>query len=520
MVYMVHHILTLPEITAMMGHQSDSQKKLFCYRANLEDRIPDDHPLRRIRAHIDFDFIYDEVKDRYGIRGNVSVPPPVILKMLLLLILYNVRSERELMKTIPLRLDWLWFLEYDLESEIPNHSVLSKARRRWGRDAFKSFFERIVWQCVDAGLVDGSKLFADSSLIQTDASNNSVVSRTNLQQSFHILETRLDEQEKPEQPHDDDPGDHENDHRYSEVNRKLQSTTDPDASVVRQGRGAPKLTYKVHRAVDERAEIITATEVTPGSINEAHRLSSLIDTHQKNTDMSVKTMIADTKYGTAENYLDCHDRHIQAHIPDLNACLEGKGRRKDIFPEDAFVYDPATDTYRCPGNQVLTRRKHKKKRKAFEYGVSARTCRNCPLHDQCTKSKTGRTIKRHIRQDILTHMRRNAQSSGSKKDIKTRQHLMERSFARATRYGFKRARWRRLWRVAIQEYLTAAVQNMMILLRHVKEPKITLGMITPPVLSGIQSTSCKLLNRVRTGQIFLRPHRMVSVIVMTSYAKT
>jgi hypothetical protein len=47
---------------------------------------------------------------------------------------------------------------------------------------------------------------------------------------------------------------------------------------------------------------------------------------------------------------------------------------------------------------------------------------------------------------------------------------MERSFARAVRFGFKRARWRRLWRVQIQEYLTAAIQNIMILVRYVKEP--------------------------------------------------
>jgi hypothetical protein len=52
--------------------------------------------------------------------------------MMLLLILYNVRSERELMVTIPERLDWLWFLGYDLDDEIPDNSVLSKARARWG----------------------------------------------------------------------------------------------------------------------------------------------------------------------------------------------------------------------------------------------------------------------------------------------------------------------------------------------------------------------------------------------------
>jgi transposase len=493
----------MTEITAMMGHQSDSQKKLFCYNANLDNRIPSDHPLRQIREHVDFDFIYDEVKDRYGTRGNVSVPPPVIVKMLLLLVLYNVRSERELMKTIPLRLDWLWFLGYDLESEIPNHSVLSKARRRWGRTAFKTFFERIVWQCVDAGLVDGSKLFADSSLVQADASNNSVVSRETLDRSFAVLETRLDAQEQSEQPSDeDDPGDDDTNQRYSVVNRKLTSTTDPDASVVRQGRGAPKLTYKVHRAVDERTEIITATEVTPGAISEAHRLPSLIDAHQKNTDMTVETVVADTKYGTVDNYLHCHDRDIAAHIPDLNACQDGKGRRKDIFPEEAFIYDPATDTYRCPANQTLKRRKHKKKRKTFEYGISIRLCRSCPLRDRCTRSKTGRTVKRHYRQDDLNDMRRNAQSDRSKRDIKTRQHLMERSFARATRYGYKRARWRNLWRVEIQEYLTAAVQNIMVFLRHVKEPKTAPGVISP-VVSGIQSTFCMLLRCVHTGMMAL-----------------
>ncbi len=52
-----------------------------------------------------------------------------------------------------------------------------------------------------------------------------------------------------------------------------------------------------------------------------------------------------------------------------------------------------------------------------------------------------------------------------------RQHLMERSFARGTRYGFDRARWRRLWRVQIQEYLTASIQNLDILLCYGRDPK-------------------------------------------------
>ena len=89
--------------------------------------------------------------------------------------LFNVRSERELISIIPLRLDWLWFLGYDIDDEVPDHSVLSKARARRGVGAFKKFFDHIVWQCVEAGLIDGTELFLDASLIDADAFNSSVV---------------------------------------------------------------------------------------------------------------------------------------------------------------------------------------------------------------------------------------------------------------------------------------------------------------------------------------------------------
>ncbi|MEK7300529.1 MAG: transposase, partial [Nitrospirota bacterium] len=75
--------------------------------------------------------------------------------MMFLLFYDNVASERELMQIIPERLDYLWFLGYGLDDEIPNHSVLSKARRRWGPAVFQRLFLRTVEQCVAAGLVSG-----------------------------------------------------------------------------------------------------------------------------------------------------------------------------------------------------------------------------------------------------------------------------------------------------------------------------------------------------------------------------
>src|SRR5688572_19990195 len=139
-------------VKAMMGKQDNPQPSLFYQGFNLEKRVRADHPLRKIRSRVDFEFSYAEVEHLYGGVGHVSVPPPVILKLMFLLVYYNVRSERELMQTLPERLDWLWFLGFDIDTPAPDHSVLSKARRRWGPAVFRSLFERVVRQCVEAGL--------------------------------------------------------------------------------------------------------------------------------------------------------------------------------------------------------------------------------------------------------------------------------------------------------------------------------------------------------------------------------
>lgn len=433
----------------MMGRQNIPSDSLFLYNICLEDRVRKDHPLRRIKGLIDFDFIYNEVKDRYGRNGNVSVPPPTILKLMFLLFFYNVRSERELMETIPERIDWLWFLGYNLDSSIPNHSVLSKARKRWGDTIFKQFFERIVIQCVNANLVDGTKIFMDASLIDANASNNSVINTQYLNKAYQELEKRLDQ---------------------SGVNATHISLTDPDASIVRYKGGKPKLQYKTHRAVDGLHEVITAVEVTTGSVNEAHKMAPLIDAHTANTLTKPDTVVADSKYGTIDNLLECHDRGINPHMPAIQTRNKTTGLRKDIYPEERFIYDENTDTLICPAGKTLTRRSYHSHRNNIEYAAKGRDCRACMFKTQCTTDNNGRSVQRHIRKKQLDEMILITKSYKALRDIKMRQHLMERSYARGTRYGFDRASWRGLYKVSIQEYLICAIQNIEILIRHMKRP--------------------------------------------------
>ena len=279
----------------MMSYQPPANDPLFSVNVQLETRVRKDHPLRKIKELVDFDFIYKEVEKTYGKNGNVSVPPPVILKLMLLLILYTVRSERELMDTLSERLDWLWFLGLTIESPIPDHSILSKARTRWGQDAFKHFFERIVLQCVKAGLVDGTRIFMDSSLIDADASNNSVVDthalKRYLNERYRELEKRLDTVESAEA-----------DSRKTRtvVNSRYVSTTDSDASIVRHAGGKAKLRYKTHRAVDGLHEVITTVKVTQGAVDDGREMGFLIEEHEKNTEVAITTVVADSKYNSRE----------------------------------------------------------------------------------------------------------------------------------------------------------------------------------------------------------------------------
>ena len=188
-----------------MGRMA-KQTELWVEPVELGKRIPEDHLLRKIGKILDLRFVHREVSGFYGRNGHVSADPVVIMKLMLLLFLDDVRSERELMRVVPLRIDYLWFLGFGLEDAVPDHSVLSKARARWGSEVFARVFERTIGQCVKAGLVDGEKLHVDASLIRANASRNSVIKV--------VVEAQMEKLDKKQEA----------------ANTRHRSTSDPDST--------------------------------------------------------------------------------------------------------------------------------------------------------------------------------------------------------------------------------------------------------------------------------------------------
>ncbi|MBF0569126.1 MAG: transposase [Nitrospirae bacterium] len=178
-------------------------------------------------------------------------------------------------------------------------------------------------------------------------------------------------------------------------------------------------------------------------------------------------------------------------------------RNQGIYGQDKFIYDKETDTYVCPAGVRLKRRSFHESKQSINYSASRKDCSKCQLRPQCTRNKSSRSINRHLRQEELDQMRSLAGTSASKRDLKTRQHLMERSFARSKRYGFDRSRWRGLWRVQIQEYVTAAIQNIQALIRHGKSPhKEAISVKTTDRVRTLVYTYCNLLINLNISLLF------------------
>jgi transposase len=334
----------------MMSRQDPIQNRLFGAPRDLGCMVPADHLLRKISEVIDFDFVYDEVEHLYSDVGRPSVPPPVLMKLMVILFLYDVRSERELMDTIPYRVDWLWFLGYDLGAKVPDHSVLSKARARWGVDLFLTVFELVVTKCVGAGLVDGKRLLCDSSLVDANASINSLfqveaiakAQLDKLDETEQSTEPPAEEAEEPEEPREDS----------KRPSSRRVSRTDPDAVGVKRGFQKTRPRYQTHRGIDNEHGVITATTVGPSDENEASRFFELVEQHESLTGEKVTTGVADKKYGTVNHLLGCLDSGITAYIRPAGDVR--RSDRKGMFHSCEFVYSIEKDEYTCPAGQTLT----------------------------------------------------------------------------------------------------------------------------------------------------------------------
>src|SRR5215216_2576451 len=166
---------------------------------SLEELVPNNNFYRRLDAMLDLSFVRDLVEDCYACLGRPSVDPMVFFRLQLVMFFEDIRSERQLMEVAADRLSIRWFLGYDLHEPLPDHSSLTRIRERYGLEIFRCFFERIVEECFEAGLVWGEELFFDATKVEANAAVDSLSPRWAVEAH---LEGLIEEEEA--QPQADD----------------------------------------------------------------------------------------------------------------------------------------------------------------------------------------------------------------------------------------------------------------------------------------------------------------------------
>ena len=440
----------------MQGKKEFNQR--IYYNINLDSLVPEDHFLKRLEKLVSFDFVRDITRSYYSHTGKPSIDPVVLVKMLLVGYLFDIRSERKLVEEISLNLAYRWYIGYDLDEEVPDHSIFSKARVRFGKKLFLNIFEKILVKCIELGLVSKEGMLIDSTIVRADASDRSMVE---IGLSPGQYWNRLDRSDKPKKKLSGAryTGEVDKDKmgkRRRDINRlslRKKSKTDPDATIVRKPGMGSHLSYKAHIATDTNG-IITAVSASSSVSHDIGMVPILIESHEKILG-TPGWIAADTKYGSEECLKYLQDKNIKTAIRP-----ETKTSKPGYFSKNKFRYDSSRDCYICPNGKVLKRRSKNYPQNRISYNSNKKDCDFCSLKGKCISGGNFRTVS-HYDSPCYWKARSWYNSSYGKAMQKLRGTILEGIMGQAKTYhGMARARFRGLKKVEIQFLLTATALNL------------------------------------------------------------
>jgi transposase len=267
-----------------------------------ESRVPASHPLRAIKKMADealakLSPVFDLM---YAVDGRPSIPPERLLKSMLLMALYTVRSERHFCEQLDYNMLFRWFLDMDMVEESFVPTVFTKNRDRLiAHDVAGEFLRAIVEQARRARLMSSDHFTVDGTLIESWASLKSFKKKGG----------------DDGKPPPDDPGNPTVDFKGEKRgNETHESTTDPDAKLARKGDGKEaKLSYSAHALMENRNGLIVDLQVDLAD-GRAERRNALDMLDENLPGARRITLGADKGYDTSDFIAQCRERNVTPHV--------------------------------------------------------------------------------------------------------------------------------------------------------------------------------------------------------------
>lgn len=282
---------------------------------NAEELVPAEHPIRTVKVLADaaLERMSAEFDSLYSKRGRKSIPPEQLLKSMLLMALYSLRSERQFCEQLRYNLLFRWFLDMDMTGETFDHSTFTNNRDRFlGGDLARKLFSQVVDEAKRQHLMSREHFSVDGTLIEAWAS----------MKSFRPTD-------------DDDDGDGNGWSEFKGSKRKNdthQSRTDPESRLTRKGKGREaKLCFSAHALMENRNGLLVDFDVSQSTGTcEREVALQMLGRHKGNGRITVG---ADAGYGTKDFIAQCQRQAITPHVavPPRNAPLDGRTSRHEGF---------------------------------------------------------------------------------------------------------------------------------------------------------------------------------------------
>lgn len=413
--------------------------------------VPQEHFLRKVNSLIDFSQITRLCASVYKNFGRPPEDPKRMFRMLLVMFLYQIPHETEVIRQTQVNMAYKWFCGFKITESLPDHSLFYVFRSRLGPKMFEEIFTVIIRQCIDKKLLSPERIYIDSTDMEDAATDytpyeqalilaKAMIKKIELcsseqRDSSYQLPKKIDEQSKrlvAEVAVEFTKAKRVNPEKFLEklnalddgakvVNNPQRSVNEPPVAISKSSlKQLAKQTFpeipsakgdkdsrvghtSSHESFtgylptlcigDEHEGFISGLEVAVGNSYAADNFASAYQQHKEHTRQTPVTVASDSAFDQ----------------PDVHALLEQdkaigyiKARRfntnSKVISPDEFKFNDEGNLI-CPHNKVM-----QIIGRDSDYHIYRGTdCLDCPLASRCTTAKDG---IRRVKVNPFTRQRR------------------------------------------------------------------------------------------------------------------
>lgn len=352
-----------------MGKRKARQEQLFIAADGLPKSAG--HPfyrrLNELLAEVGFDrWIENRCREYYEQtekRGQPSIPPGIYFRMLLIGYFENLDSQRGIAWRCNDSLSLRDFLGLSLDESTPDHSTMTRTRKRLPEAVFEEVFQFVLEVAAKHKLVHGHTVGVDSTTLEANAAMKSIV-RRDTQENWKEYVTRLMQEEgvvaAGAQPTDEEIRRFDKKRKKKVSNDEWESKTDPDSRITQMKDGRTHLAYKAEHVVDLKTDLVLAAEIYPADQGDTTSMVDSVMEAQVNLKeaglkVEIEEVAADKGYHAAANLELCETLHLRTYIPEPKRQHRAKWKDKAAGLQQA-VYGNRRRVRRAKSKKLQRRR--------------------------------------------------------------------------------------------------------------------------------------------------------------------